>query len=309
MTYKCPICESDNTNKEYIDGITIGDRICGNCGFHGSAADFLHTKQNEDQKELIKFIDNTQMDPDVKLALQKVAIWDNIDAKPATLLKRAHECVDLHSNIIDKVPTDKRYNVIRDYIVEYKNRDNVLKDYDFIKNEKDVFYLIKPRSKSIEMIIFNGRSMRPFSENEKNTGFVWGYGGGGTYPTAKVILKECFPNKPFVLDLAGEFSLDMLNANKLTNDKNGIVKKQDVLDWYKNLNIVKRACKELGITQKELADRLGVSKPSVERWAQGETPDQAINHIHLLLENIALSKELDELKSALKTIAKYSNLS
>ena len=121
MTYKCPICESDNTNKEYIDGITIGDRICGNCGFHGSAADFLHTKQNEDQKELIKFIDNTQMDPDVKLALQKVAIWDNIDAKPATLLKRAHECVDLHSNIIDKVPTDKRYNVIRDYIVEYKN--------------------------------------------------------------------------------------------------------------------------------------------------------------------------------------------
>jgi transcriptional regulator with XRE-family HTH domain len=101
----------------------------------------------------------------------------------------------------------------------------------------------------------------------------------------------------------------MLNANKLTNDKNGIVKKQDVLDWYKNLNIVKRACKELGITQKELADKLGVSKPSVERWAQGETPDQAINHIHLLLENIALSKELDELKSALKTIAKYSILS
>lgn len=71
-------------------------------------------------------------------------------------------------------------------------------------------------------------------------------------------------------------------------------------------NIVKRACKELGITQKELADILGVSKPSVERWAQGETPEQAVNQINLLLENVSLKKELEELKNAIKTITKYS---
>lgn len=71
-------------------------------------------------------------------------------------------------------------------------------------------------------------------------------------------------------------------------------------------NIVKHACKELGITQKELADKLGVSKPSVERWAQGETPEQAANQINLLLENTAMKKELEELRNAIKTIMKYS---
>lgn len=74
-------------------------------------------------------------------------------------------------------------------------------------------------------------------------------------------------------------------------------------------NIAKRACKELGITQKELADQLGVSKPSVERWAQsGEIPEQSKNQISLLLENVSLKKELSELKSALQTIAKYVNI-
>lgn len=303
MDYKCPICGSDNTNKEYIDGITIGDRICGNCGFHSSAADFLRATQNEEQKELLKFIDNTPMEPYVKYALQKIAIWNHIDAKPATLLKRAQECIDLHSNIIDKVPVDKRYNVIRDYIVEYKNRDNLLKDYDFIKNEKDIFYLIKPRSKSIEMIIYNGRALRPLNENERNTGFVWGYQGGGTYPTAKVILKECFPDKPFVLDLAGEFSLDMLNRDKLENDKNGIVKRQDVLDWYKNFNIVKRACKELGITQKELSEKLGTHLTTVQKWAASpELPSNAIKTIELLLENAVLKEKLRKFTTAFQLI-------
>lgn len=72
-------------------------------------------------------------------------------------------------------------------------------------------------------------------------------------------------------------------------------------------NMVLKVCEELGITQKELADMLGVSKPSVERWAQGETPEQAVNQINLLLENTSLKKELKELKNAIKTITKYAN--
>lgn len=304
MDYKCPICGSDNTNKEYIDGITIGDRICGNCGFHGSAADFLRSDQSEEQKELIKFIDNTQMDQDVKYALQNVAIWNHIRAKPATLLRRAQECINLHSHIINKVPVDKRYNVIRDYIVEYQNKDNVLKDYDFIKNEKDVFYLIYPRSKSIEMIIFNGRALRPLSENERNTGFVWGYGGGGTLPTARVILKECFPDKQFIIDFASEFTNEMLNWDKLENRKNGIVKKQDVLDWYKNLNIVKRTCKELGMTYKELGEAIGYSGDTLNNASRSSNVSAPLQKaIELYLETLQLKKKLisyETLKKALK---------
>ncbi|MBN2895035.1 MAG: helix-turn-helix domain-containing protein [Campylobacterales bacterium] len=71
-------------------------------------------------------------------------------------------------------------------------------------------------------------------------------------------------------------------------------------------NVVKLTCKKLGITQKELAERLGVSKPTVERWAQDEVPAQAQNQVELLLENHQLKKELEELKSAIKTIAKHA---
>jgi len=72
-------------------------------------------------------------------------------------------------------------------------------------------------------------------------------------------------------------------------------------------NIVKRTCKELGITQKELAERLEVSKPSVDRWAStGEIPDSSKKLINFLLENEYLKQELKELKQALKVLHKHS---
>ena len=37
-------------------------------------------------------------------------------------------------------------------------------------------------------------------------------------------------------------------------------------------NLVKKTCKELGITQKELAERIGVNKNSVSDWANNKTP-------------------------------------
>jgi len=72
-------------------------------------------------------------------------------------------------------------------------------------------------------------------------------------------------------------------------------------------NIVKKTCKELGITQKELAERLEVSKPSVDRWAStGEIPDSSKKLINFLLENEYLKQELKELKQALKVLHKHS---
>lgn len=308
MNRKCPECGSENIEKEFIDGRRTYDLICKNCGNSGMPKDFDAPDEIDLQKELINFINSTKMDDDIKLALQKHSKFKAmIQEKPSTLLKRAIECKEKQKELLDRLPDEIRYAFIYDYIVYYNQKEGVIKDFDFIKNEKDVFYLIKPKSKSVELIIFNGRSLEALDENDKGIGFLWGYIGGGTLPTAKVILKECFPNKPFMLSLAGEFSTDMLDADKLINDANGIIKKQDVLDWYKNLNIVKRACKELGITQKELADKLGVSKPSVERWTQGDTPDQAVTQINLLIENNTMKKELEELKNAIKTIIKYAN--
>ena len=39
-----------------------------------------------------------------------------------------------------------------------------------------------------------------------------------------------------------------------------------------NENIVKKTCKELGITQKELAERVGVSETTLTNLARGATP-------------------------------------
>lgn len=51
-------------------------------------------------------------------------------------------------------------------------------------------------------------------------------------------------------------------------------------------NIVKRACKELGITQKELSDKLGVDDGTVRKWASEatKTPEWAEKFIALILE-------------------------
>ena len=51
-------------------------------------------------------------------------------------------------------------------------------------------------------------------------------------------------------------------------------------------NIVKKVCKDLGITQKELAERIGVNDVTVRNWSsKGNVPEWAINFINLLIEH------------------------
>ncbi len=49
-------------------------------------------------------------------------------------------------------------------------------------------------------------------------------------------------------------------------------------------NIIKQTCKELGITQKELAEEIRVGENTVGQWARGkvETPKWAIKMFDLL---------------------------
>ena len=82
-----------------------------------------------------------------------------------------------------------------------------------------------------------------------------------------------------------------------------------VIEWhfdpnYKEENIVKRVCKELGITQRELADRIGMSADSLNNAVnQNKISKMAETAINLVLEVETLKKELskyENLKSALK---------
>jgi DNA-binding XRE family transcriptional regulator len=58
-------------------------------------------------------------------------------------------------------------------------------------------------------------------------------------------------------------------------------------------NIVKKVCKELGITQKELAEIIGVKEVTINKWsASGEISPQGIKTLEILEENIKLKKDL-----------------
>ena len=69
-------------------------------------------------------------------------------------------------------------------------------------------------------------------------------------------------------------------------------------------NIVKRTCKELGLTQKELAERLDVPQPTMARWATSEVPDQSKKLLELFVENTKLKKDLKDTAKALKILDK-----
>ncbi len=71
-----------------------------------------------------------------------------------------------------------------------------------------------------------------------------------------------------------------------------------------NENIVKKVCKELGITQRELAERIGMSADSLNNAvSKNKISLQTEKFIELILEYEKLKKELskyENLKNALK---------
>ncbi len=55
------------------------------------------------------------------------------------------------------------------------------------------------------------------------------------------------------------------------------------MELEKDNNIIKQTCKELGITQKELAEKIGVHEVTVRGWSsKGDIPLNTINHLNLL---------------------------
>lgn len=78
-----------------------------------------------------------------------------------------------------------------------------------------------------------------------------------------------------------------------------------VLKWhYEKQNIVKRVCKELGITQRELAERIGMSADSLNvAVSNNKISKMTEAAVNLVLEVETLKKELlkyENLKNALK---------
>lgn len=62
-------------------------------------------------------------------------------------------------------------------------------------------------------------------------------------------------------------------------------------------NIVKKVCLELGITQKELAEKFGISTSAISQWNE-DIPKTAQVALELLIENKKLKDDLSIIKKA-----------
>ena len=72
-------------------------------------------------------------------------------------------------------------------------------------------------------------------------------------------------------------------------------------------NVVKKVCAELGITQRELAERLGVHITAVQKWVANanELPLQTQKVLELVLENYRLKTKVEKIE---KIISLFNEL-
>jgi len=73
-------------------------------------------------------------------------------------------------------------------------------------------------------------------------------------------------------------------------------------------NIVKKTCKELGLTYKQLGDIIGYTDETISKASRSDNISNAMSKsIELFLENIELKnrlKLLDDLSNIIKTLSK-----
>ncbi|EAH9113327.1 XRE family transcriptional regulator [Campylobacter jejuni] len=68
-------------------------------------------------------------------------------------------------------------------------------------------------------------------------------------------------------------------------------------------NIVKKVCKELNITQRQLSEMLEIPESTIARWKSGDLPRLAELFLKTMLENIELKRKLETIKKAHKIIS------
>lgn len=72
-----------------------------------------------------------------------------------------------------------------------------------------------------------------------------------------------------------------------------------------NENIVKKTCRDLGLTYRELGDIIGLTEGSIKRLvATDEVNNQVKASINLLLENIKLKEEIKDFHTLKHILAK-----
>jgi|GEM_PF-2421342 len=91
-----------------------------------------------------------------------------------------------------------------------------------------------------------------------------------------------------VIASTGKISEPIKKALKLLIEneklKKQLVKENKNIEEKQDINIVKTTCKDLDITQKELAQIMSIHEETISKWSRGavETPKWALKHFKLL---------------------------
>jgi len=154
----------------------------------------------------------------------------------------------------------------------------------------------------------------PTSKN----GFDWGNNSKGSKQLAFSMLLQ-LSDKELALEYAEKFTTDIV---KKMNSRDWLISASEVLEWIENntqkkvmqqltpltptqnqvkkpkTNVVKEICKELHITQKNLAEILEVPEGTVSSWAvKNEIPRLGKKAIEFYMLNVKNQKIVDSYRS------------
>ncbi len=163
--------------------------------------------------------------------------------------------------------------------------------------------------------------------SKSKNGFDWGNGG-----SASIQLAFCMLNQLSDPEFASEYALEFANdIIKPLDNRDWVMNASDVLAWIKNnkpeileeskeekimsmvrprrtfkrnrVNVVKDVCKELSITQKNLAEILEVPEGTVSSWAvKNEIPRLGKKAIEFYIQNKKNQDVVDSYKNFVKLL-------
>lgn len=161
---------------------------------------------------------------------------------------------------------------------------------------------------------------------QSKSGFDWGYNGSAAIQLAFSMLYQ-LSNEEFAKANAAKFTADVI---KNLNPRDWVLSASEVHNWIekhtdkpvdnevvsqsqavakprisvkRKLNVVKEVCKELGITQKQLAEILEVPEGTVSSWAvKNEIPRLGKKAIEFYVDSRKNQEIVDSYKNFMKLL-------
>lgn len=92
------------------------------------------------------------------------------------------------------------------------------------------------------------------------------------------------------------------------NKEEALIRKKNSYNLLEEPNIIKKTCKELGLTYAQLAEQIGYSESNLNKVAStGQISNQLTKVIELYLENLKLKKELENSNKIKQTLKEWLN--